>query len=86
VGGYCLPGLPGIELEVMLKKNVREARMKRNKRTEIMGHEELNPLTEQVLSQMGPGGADIRKRLKTFYRQKVSKDPDPFEEHLKEPA
>jgi ATP-dependent exoDNAse (exonuclease V) beta subunit len=75
-----------MELEVMLKKNIRESMMKRNKRTEIMGHEDLNPLTEQVLAQMGPEGADIRKRLKTFYRQRANKNPPPLEEHLKETA
>jgi hypothetical protein len=68
----------------MLKKNIREPTMKRNKRTEIMGHEELNPLTEQILTQMGPEGADILKRLKTFYRKRARKNPPPFEEHLKE--
>ena len=77
-------GIPGMELEIMVRKNVREAMMKRNKRTEIMGHEELNPLTEQILAQMGPAGADIRKRLKIFYRQRASKNPAPFEEHLEE--
>jgi hypothetical protein len=75
-----------MEIEVMLKKNIRESMMKRNKRTEIMGHDELNPLTEQILVQMGPEGANIRKRLKIFYRQKASKNPPPFEEHLKETA
>ena len=70
----------------MLKKNIRESMMKRNKRTEIMGHDELNPLTEQILAQMGPEGADIRKRLKIFYRQRASKNPPPFEELLKETA
>jgi hypothetical protein len=75
-----------MELEVMLKKNICESMMKRNKRTEIMGHEELNPLTEQVLAQMGPEGADIRQRLKIFYRQRAIKNPPPLEEHLKETA
>ena len=73
-----------MEIEFILKKNNRGGMMKRNKRTEIMGHEELNPLTEQVLAQMGPEGADIRKRLKTFYRQRANKNPAPFEEHLEE--
>jgi len=70
----------------MLNKNIRESMMKRNKRTEIMGHEELNPLTEQILTQMGPEGADIRKRLKIFYRQRARKNPPLFAEHLKETA
>jgi hypothetical protein len=75
-----------MEIEFILKKNNRGGMMKRNKRTEIMGHEELNPLTEQILAQMGPAGADIRKRLKTFYRQKTGNNPSPFEKHLKETA
>jgi hypothetical protein len=75
-----------MEIEIRLKKNIRESMMKRNKRTEIMGHEELNPLTEQILAQMGPEGANIRNRLKIFYRQRASKNPPPFEDHLKETA
>jgi len=73
-----------MEIELKLKKNFHEGMMKRNKRTEIMGHEDLNPLTERILLQMGPEGAGIRKRLKTFYRQRVSKNPPPFEELLEE--
>jgi hypothetical protein len=42
--------------------------MKRNKRTETMGHDVLAPLTEHILAQMGDEGADIRGRLKNFYR------------------
>lgn len=42
--------------------------MKRNKRTETRGHEDLTPLTEHILAQMGDEGADIRERLKNFYR------------------
>jgi hypothetical protein len=75
-----------MEIEIKLKKNIRESMMKRNKRTEIMGHDELNPLTEQILAQMGPEGADIRNRLKIFYRQKTGKNPPPFAKHLKETA
>jgi hypothetical protein len=44
--------------------------MKRNKRTEIMGHQELTSLTELILAQMGDEGADIRKRLKELYRRR----------------
>ena len=42
--------------------------MKRNKRTETRGHEDLTPLTEHILAQMGDEGAEIRGRLKNFYR------------------
>lgn len=60
--------------------------MKRNKRTETMGHEDLTPLTEFILAQMGDEGADIRKRLKKFYRRRaINKSPD-FEEHLDKTA
>ena len=48
--------------------------MKRNKRTEVMGHDDLTPLTEQILTKMGPEGANIRKRLKKFYRQKTGRN------------
>jgi len=44
--------------------------MKRNKRTEIIAHEELAPLTEQILTQMGQEGDAIRRGLKEFYRQR----------------
>ena len=42
--------------------------MKRNQRTETRGHEDLTPLTEQILAKMGDEGAEIRGRLKKFYR------------------
>jgi len=45
--------------------------MKRNKRTEVMAHEQLTPLTEQILAEMGQEGAAIRRRLKIFYRQRA---------------
>jgi hypothetical protein len=44
--------------------------MKRNKRTETRGHEDLTPLTEHILAQMGEEGAEIRGRLKNFYRSR----------------
>jgi hypothetical protein len=47
---------------------------KRNKRTDILAHVELAPITEQILAQMGQEGADIRRRLTVFYRQRASKD------------
>jgi hypothetical protein len=61
--------------------------MKRNKRTEIIAHEDLTPLTEQILAQMGEEGADIRKRLKKFYRNRAINDRFSFEEtSLKSPS
>jgi len=60
--------------------------MKRNKRTEIMAHENLTSLTEQILAEMGDEGADIRQRLKNFYRQRSLKNPLLFREHLEKTA
>ncbi len=60
--------------------------MKRNKRTEIMAHEEITPLTEHILAQMGTEGANIRNRLKKFYRLRALKEPCSCEERLKESA
>jgi hypothetical protein len=56
--------------------------MKRNKRTEIMAHENLTPLTEEILARMGNEGADIRNRLKDFYRQRALKNRIRIQEHL----
>ncbi len=53
---------------------------KRNRRTDIMARVELAPLTEQILAQMGPEGATIRKRLKIFYGQRACKEQSDFEE------
>lgn len=61
--------------------------MKRNKRTVAMGHEELTPLTEHILAQMGDQGVDIRKRLKNLYRRRrYLKNPLIFQEHLDKTA
>ena len=60
--------------------------MKRNKRTETMGHEDLTPLTEYILAQMGEEGADIRKRLKNFYRHRSLNSPSFFREPLDKTA
>jgi hypothetical protein len=54
---------------------------KRNKRTEIMAHVELAPLTESILAEMGQEGATIRERLTVFYRRRACKDPWPLEEY-----
>jgi len=56
--------------------------MKRNKRTETMGHEDLTPLTEYILAQMGDEGADIRERLKNFYRLRAINSLSFFRENL----
>jgi len=53
--------------------------MKRNKRTEIKGHEELTPLTDQILAEMGEDGKEIRKRLREFYRQRAFRKRVPGE-------
>ena len=56
--------------------------MKRNKRTTILAHEDLTPLTEHILTKMGKEGLAIRKRLKTFYRTRTLKTEEPFEQSL----
>ncbi len=45
--------------------------MKRNKRTEVLAHEDLSPLTERILANMGREGLAIRQRLKNFYRERA---------------
>jgi hypothetical protein len=42
--------------------------MKRNKRTEKIGNQNLSPLTEKVLANMGSEGVAIRRRLQLFYQ------------------
>ena len=42
--------------------------MKRNKRTEKIGDQNLSPLTEKILTKMGSEGVAIRRRLQLFYR------------------
>jgi hypothetical protein len=54
--------------------------MKRNKRTVTMGCEDLTPLTEYILAQMGDEGVDIRERLKQLYRHRYCKNPPIFQE------
>ena len=56
--------------------------MKRNKRTVTMGHEDLTPLTEHILAQMGDEGVNIRERLKKLYRRRALENPQVFQEHL----
>jgi hypothetical protein len=42
--------------------------MKRNKRTEKIGDQNLSPLTEKILAMMGSEGVAIRWRLQRFYQ------------------
>lgn len=56
--------------------------MKRNKRTTVIAHEDLAPLTEHILSQMGKEGMTIRKRLKSFYRTRAITTKESFEQPL----
>ena len=60
--------------------------MKRNKRTETMAHEDLAPLTEHILAQMGDEGAAIRGRLKNFYRRRSLKHLPVLQEPLDKSA
>jgi hypothetical protein len=60
--------------------------MKRNKRTTILAHEDLAPLTEHILAKMGKEGLAIRKRLKSFYRNRTSNGKDSFEQPLESPV
>jgi len=56
--------------------------MKRNKRTTVLAHEDLAPLTEHILAKMGKEGLAIRKRLKSFYRNRTLGAKDTFEQTL----
>jgi len=49
--------------------------MHRNKHTETMSHDDLTPLTEYILAQMGAVGSDIRRRLKRLYRRRLKNLP-----------
>jgi hypothetical protein len=60
--------------------------MTRNKRTDTKAHEELAPLTEHILTQMGREGDNIRHRLKIFYRQRAHHDASPLESRGKDNA
>jgi hypothetical protein len=60
--------------------------MKRNKRTLTMGHDELTPLTEHILAQMGEEGIGIRERLKKLYRCRSLKNSPILQEHLDKTA
>ncbi len=56
--------------------------MKRNKRTIILAHEDLAPLTDHILTEMGKEGLTIRNRLKSFYRNRASNTDAAFEQSL----
>ncbi len=56
--------------------------MKRNKRTTVLAHEDLTPLTEHILTKMGKEGHAIRKRLKTFYRDRAVNPEPGFDQSL----
>ena len=60
--------------------------MKRNKRTVTMGYEDLTPLTEHILAQMGDEGANIRERLKKLYRHRCLENLQIFQNHLDKTA
>jgi hypothetical protein len=60
--------------------------MKRNKRTTVVAHEDLTPLTEHILTKMGKEGLAIRKRLKNFYRTRSLPGEVPFDQSLEAPA
>jgi hypothetical protein len=57
-------------------------KMKRNKKTLILAHEELTPLTEHILAKMGKEGAHIRQRLKSFYRERARRKEPAYEQPL----
>lgn len=59
--------------------------MKRNKRTTVLAHEDLTPLTEHILASMGKEGLTIRKRLKSFYRTRAISAQDSFEKAMDHP-
>ena len=60
--------------------------MKRNKRTTVLAHEDLAPLTEHILAKMGKEGLAIRKRLKTFYRARALSGHEGYEQTLESPV
>jgi hypothetical protein len=60
--------------------------MKRNKKTVVLAHEELMPLTEHILAKMGKEGTLIRRRLKSFYRDRSLMKDQLFEPPLENHA
>jgi hypothetical protein len=77
----------GIELESLEKKIMHGVeQVKRNKKTVILAHEELTPLTEHILARMGKEGSLIRTRLKSFYRDRALLKEPPYEQPLEPQA
>jgi len=58
--------------------------MRRNKRTVVRAHEELAPLTERILSRMGPEGTEVRARLQDFFQERARPGPAPGRERRRE--
>lgn len=44
--------------------------MKRNKCTKKVASQDPTPLTERILAKMGPEGAEIRRRLSHFFKER----------------
>ena len=58
--------------------------MRRNKRKEKVLLPGLCPLTERILTKMGPQGAEIRQRLQVFYQTPLEPGNDGIPEGLAE--
>jgi hypothetical protein len=65
-------------IELTREKSLEET-MKRNKRTRVVAHEKLTPLTDDILKKMGPEGTTIRHRLRRFYRERSVNQAAPHE-------
>jgi hypothetical protein len=79
--------LLGIEFEGLGKKIMHGVeKVKRNKKTIILAHEELTPLTEHILAKMGKEGSLIRLRLKSFYRDRALLKEPPYDQPLEPQA
>ena len=46
--------------------------MKRNKCTKKFAAQDLNPLTKSILAKMGAEGAEIRRRLSHFFKERIA--------------
>jgi hypothetical protein len=58
----------------VIKEKLARKKMQRNKRTVVLAHADLAPLTERILSRMGPEGEVMRTRLKHFLRERALPD------------
>lgn len=45
--------------------------MKRNKSNQKVATQDLTPLTERILAKMGREGAEIRRRLSHFFKERI---------------